>query len=106
MPQCLTFSHNTTDSNGQEYAVYLADFNELGTCGDSSIDEHVIMSGMEFIKLQSSGAENFLTALMDPAYISTGQYQMLFMLGLTTPLFGYFASWAYQTVINFMTKDY
>jgi hypothetical protein len=105
MSKCLTFSHITTDTNGQEYSVYFNDFNILETCGDSSINDHVVMSGMEFIKLQSSGAENFLTALMDPSYISTGQYQMLFMLGITTPLFGYFVSWAYQTVINFMTKN-
>jgi hypothetical protein len=105
MPKCLEFSHNTTDSNGQEYSVYLNNSLSVETCGDSNLNESVIMTGAQFSDLKNFGGENFLTALMDPSYISTADYQMIFMLGLSTPLLGYMVSWAFQTVINFITKD-
>jgi hypothetical protein len=63
------------------------------------------MSSAEYEILSNNVAETFLSTLLDPSFITSEQYQMLFMLGLTTPLFGYIVAWGYQTVIGFMTKN-
>lgn len=43
--------------------------------------------------------------IFDPSYLTTEQLQGLFMLGISTPIIAYLSAWAYQTVINFATKD-
>ena len=103
MAKCLQYSDTSFDSSGQEYERYFANELELSTCGDGA-GQQIILTGTEYVRLKNNAAENFLSSLFDPSYISTADYEMIFMLGFTTPLFAYFVAWGYQTVISFMTK--
>ena len=47
----------------------------------------------------------FLERIFDPAFLSPADYEMLFSLGLSTPVLAYLVSWAFQTVISFISKD-
>ncbi len=47
----------------------------------------------------------FLERIFDPNYLSQGDYQLLFQTGITLPIICYLTAWAYQTVINFLTKE-
>lgn len=103
MAKCLQFSNTSIANGGQEYVTYFADELDLSTCGNGA-GQQVILTAAEYVRLENNGAENFLSSLLDPSYISTADYEMIFMLGFTTPLFAYFVAWGYQTVISFMTK--
>jgi hypothetical protein len=102
MPKCLEFANNFSES-GTDYVAYFATELDVSSC--STVDgNNIILSSAEYEILSNNVAQTFLTELFDPSFITTEQYQMLFMLGLTTPLFGYIVAWGYQTVIGFMTK--
>ncbi|MEE2023608.1 hypothetical protein [Alkalimonas mucilaginosa] len=58
-----------------------------------------------FILLEPVDSANALHQLFDPAYLSAGDIQTAFMLGMTLPLLAYLTAWAYQTVINFASSD-
>jgi hypothetical protein len=104
MPKCLVYSDTFTDGGGVTRESYFAQLQEISTCANSP-DQYVILTSSEYTTLQENGVENILTAFIDPSYITQAQYETLFMLGLTTPLFAYFVAWGYQTVISFMTKN-
>lgn len=46
-----------------------------------------------------------LDRFLDPAYLTTENYQLLFYTGFSLPLIIYLVAWGYQVVINFATKD-
>jgi hypothetical protein len=103
MPKCLEFSHTDT-SGAQSLDVFYSSELDLVNCA-SFANSDVVMSPTEYEALLNNASETFLTHLFNPSFITTDQYQMLFMLGLTTPLFGYIVAWGYQTVISFMAKN-
>lgn len=47
----------------------------------------------------------FLERIFDPAFLSSADYQTLFMTGLTLPLICYLTAWAFGSVINFLNKN-
>lgn len=47
----------------------------------------------------------WLRAFIDPDFLDTAQYQILFVSGFSLPMICYLVAWAYQSVINFATKD-
>lgn len=57
--------------------------------------------------LMSEGADisYWLRAFIDPSFLDATQYQQIFMFGFTLPVLVYLVAWAYQTVINFATKE-
>lgn len=58
-----------------------------------------------FILLESSDSLHFINRLFDPNFLTTEDYMTVFQLGISTPLVAYLTAWAFQTVINFATKD-
>jgi hypothetical protein len=105
MPRCLQFSNDFTSTDGTTYVVHYGTELALETC--STVDgNNIVMSSAEYEILSNNVAQTFLSELFDPSFITIEQYQMLFMLGLTTPLFAFIVAWGYQTVIGFMTKQH
>lgn len=104
MAECLRFYQTTIGSNSQSYDVYYSETYDIETC-TTIANSKVILNPYEYESLVDSSAGEVLRVLTDPSMISTTDYEMLFMLGLTTPLFAYFVAWGFQTVISFMTKN-
>lgn len=103
MASCLEYKGQETSSSGEVFEVYYAQLRDVATC-NSIPDTQIVMDNTEYQGLINNAAESFLTALIDPSYLSTADYELIFMFGFTTPLFAYFVAWGYQTVISFMTK--
>lgn len=58
-----------------------------------------------FVLLESSDSVHFINQLFDPNFLTESDYQIVFQLGITLPILAYMTAWAFQTVINFATKD-
>lgn len=58
-----------------------------------------------FVLLESSDSLHFINRLFDPAYLNQADYEMLLSMGLSLPVISYLTAWAFQTVINFATRD-
>lgn len=46
----------------------------------------------------------FLERVFDPAYLSSDDYQALFLTGLTLPLICYLTAWGFGQVIHFLNN--
>lgn len=58
-----------------------------------------------FVLLENGDSLHFIERLFDPNFLTVTDYQTVFQLGMTTPLLAYLTAWAFQTVINFATRD-
>lgn len=58
-----------------------------------------------FVLLESGDSLHFIERLFDPNFLTAADYQTVFQLGITMPLLAYITAWAFQTVINFISKD-
>lgn len=58
-----------------------------------------------FVLLESGDSLHFIERLFDPNFLTAADYQTVFQLGMTMPLLAYITAWAFQTVINFISKD-
>lgn len=58
-----------------------------------------------FVLLESADSVHFINQLFDPNFLTESDYQIVFQLGITLPILAYMTAWAFQTVINFATKD-
>lgn len=76
---------------------------------DASGTLQVVDTALEYcsgyVLLEPVDSANILHQLLDPAYLSTAEFQQIFMLGMTLPMLAYLTAWGYQSVINFATKD-
>lgn len=58
-----------------------------------------------FVLLESSDSLHFINQIFDPNFLTVSDYQDVFQLGITLPILAYITAWAFQTVINFISKD-
>jgi hypothetical protein len=58
-----------------------------------------------FVLLESGDSLHFIERLFDPNFLTAADYQTVFQLGMSMPLLAYVTAWAFQTVINFISKD-
>lgn len=57
-----------------------------------------------FVLLENGDALHFLERLFDPNFLTVADYQTAFQLGISLPILAYVTAWAFQTVINFISK--
>jgi hypothetical protein len=103
--------HYSNSINSGEYLVYWDDYISLENCstGDAT---SVVMTPSAHTILEytaslatSDSSSGTIDPVYDPLYFTTEDYQQLFMLGFALPMIVYLVAWAYQSVINFATKD-
>lgn len=101
MARCVLYSYTAEnpDSPGSYFEVYEQVSTPLDTCGVDNTQERVVMPVSEFT------GEVSMSVIFDPDYLSVEQKQEIFVSTFSLPLIVYLVAWAYQTVINFATKD-
>lgn len=57
-----------------------------------------------FIVLEAADSLPLIADIFNPNFLTTNEYQVLLVLGISLPLIGYITAWAFQTVVSFISR--